>query len=79
MELSNIELNMPLDNNAPNFRTKKWEFVYFKDNNPTVLVEFHGYDIKGEWKTTESKVKEIMKSYKYKEVEKIQNKIIFKK
>ncbi len=34
MELSNIELNMPLDNNAPNFRTKKWEFVYFKDNNP---------------------------------------------
>jgi FkbM family methyltransferase len=52
---------------------------YFKDNSPTVLVEFHGYDINGEWKTTESKVKEIMKSYKYKEVEKIQNKIIFKK
>ena len=23
---------MPLDNNAPNFRTKKWEFVYFDDN-----------------------------------------------
>lgn len=53
---------------------------YFKGNNPTVLVEFHGYDINGEWKTTENKVKEIMESYKYKEVEKIKpNKIIFKK
>ena len=52
---------------------------YFKNNSPTLLVEFHGYDINGEWKTTESKVKEIAKSYKYKEVEKIHNKIIFKK
>ena len=52
---------------------------YFTDNNPIILVEFHGYDIKGKWKTTEKKVKEIMKGYKYKEIEKVQNKLIFKK
>ena len=53
---------------------------YFTNNDPIVLVEFHGYDIKGDWKTTEKKVKEIMNGYKYKVIEKVHtNKLIFKK
>ena len=52
---------------------------FFTENNPIVVVEFHGYDIKGEWKTSESGVVEKMKSYHYKVIEKRENKLIFKK
>ena len=49
------------------------------NNEIVVAVEYHGFNINGKWKTTKSKVLNIMKKYKYNLIEEIgNNKLIFK-
>ena len=49
------------------------------NNEIVVAVEYHGFNINGKWKTTKSKVLNIMKKYKYNVIEEIgNNKLIFK-